>query len=131
MSNWEGVNRRKFPRANYPCLVIIRHNHGGPEAMLTHTENIGVGGVCVILKKNVKLFTSVELEIDLLDTSSHIKCEGKIVWCVQRKNAEDKKPSFYDTGIEFVNIKEKEQKRIGEVVERLMKMEEKNPYAEM
>lgn len=127
MTGWDGLNRRKFPRANYPCLIIIRHNHAGPEAMLTHTENIGIGGVCIILKRSIKLFTPVELEIDLLDTSTHIKCEGKVVWSVQRRNSEDKKPSFYDTGVEFMNIGMKDQQRISEVVNRLMKMDIETP----
>ena len=123
MTGWDGLNRRKFPRANYPCLIIIRHNHAGPEAMLTHTENVGIGGVCIILKRGIKLFTPVELEIDLLDTGTHIKCEGKVVWSVQRRNAEDKKPTFFDTGVEFMNISMKDQQRISEVVNRLMKMD--------
>ena len=126
MSGWDGLNRRKFPRANYPCLIIIRHNHGVPEAMLTHTENIGIGGVCIILKRSLKLFTPVELEVDLLDTTNHIKCEGKVVWCVQRKGIDDKKPSFFDTGVEFMNISIRDQQRISEIVNRLMKIEDEN-----
>ena|SRR3990167_10073025 len=124
MTHWDGLNRRRFPRANYPCLIIIRHNHAGPEAMLTHTENVGIGGVCVILKKALKLFTPVELELDLLDTGNHVKCEGKVVWSVQRRSSEEKKPSFYDTGVEFVNINTKEQTRIDEIVNRLVTVEE-------
>ena len=124
MTNWDGLNRRKFPRVNYPCLIIIRHNHGGPEAMLTHTENLGIGGVCVTFKKGLKLFTGVELEIDLLDTNNHIKCEGKVVWSVQRKAAEESKPSFYDVGIEFTNINLNDQQRVDEVVGRLVKLDE-------
>lgn len=116
---WEGVDRRKFPRANYPCLVIIRKNHKEPEAMLTHTENLGIGGICVILKKNLGLFAPVELEIDLMDTQTHIKCSGKIVWVVKRKDTEEKKPSFFDTGIEFVGIHKDDSKRIASIVERL------------
>ena len=127
MTGWDGLNRRKFPRANYPCLIIIRHNHAGPEAMLTHTENIGIGGVCIILKRGIKLFTPVELEIDLLDTTTHIKCEGKVVWSVQRRNSDDKKPSFYDTGVEFINVNIKDQQRISEVVNRLMKLDLETP----
>ena len=126
MTGWDGLNRRKFPRVNYPCLIIVRHNHGGPEAMLTHTENVGIGGVCIILKKGIKLFTLVEIELDLLDTSLHIKSEGKVVWSVQRKSSEDAKPSFYDTGIEFTNIGAKDQQRIEEIVDRLVKMDQES-----
>ncbi len=121
MTNWDGLNRRKFPRANYPCLIIIRHSRVGPEAILTHTENIGIGGVCVILKRGLKLFTPVEIEIDLLDTNSHIKCESKVVWSVQRKDTDPAKPSFFDTGLEYMNISMKDQQRISEVVSHLMK----------
>lgn len=128
MTNWDGLNRRKFPRANYPCLIIIRNPHVGSEAMLTHTENVGIGGVCIILKRSLKLFTPVELEIDLLDTDTHIKCEGKVVWCVQRRSSEEKKPSFYDTGIEFMNINHKDQQHINAVVHRLVQMGQESPY---
>ena len=123
MSGWDGLNRRKFPRANYPCLIIIRHNHSVPEAMLTHTENIGIGGVCVILKRSLKLFTPVELELDLLDLGNHIKCKGRVVWNIQRKGEERKKPLFYDLGIEFQDIDKKEQQRLLEIVTRLAKNE--------
>ncbi len=120
MSKWDGLDRRKFPRANYPCLIIIRHGQATPEALLTHTENIGIGGVCVILKKNLKLFMPIELEIDLLDTSSHLRCKGKIVWCIKRSSTEKKKPSFYDTGIEFTGIKDEAVKRIEGIISHLM-----------
>ena len=55
MSNWDGFNRRKFPRVNYPCLVVLNVRIEETESViLSHTENIGIGGVCVILKQNVK-----------------------------------------------------------------------------
>jgi Tfp pilus assembly protein PilZ len=127
MTNWEGMNRRKFPRANYPCLLIIRRDHISPEAMLTHTENIGVGGVGVIVKRELKIFSPVELEIDLLDMQTHIKCEGKIVWVVRRRDTEEVKPSFFDVGIEFMDLPEKDRKRIEFIVSRLINLESQKP----
>ena len=127
MTSWEGMDRRQFPRANYPCLLIIRRDHVAPEAMLTHTENIGVGGVGVIVKRELKLFSPVELEIDLLDMQPHIKCEGKIVWAVRRRESEEIKPSFYDLGIEFINLAEKDHKRIEFIVNRLIHLESQKP----
>ncbi|VAX37500.1 hypothetical protein MNBD_UNCLBAC01-557 [hydrothermal vent metagenome] len=122
MSNWESLNRRKFPRVNYPCLVIIRKEEDDEQnVILTHTENVGVGGVCVILKKDVKRFTKVDLELDLLDLENHIKCQGKVVWNVQRKGHEEKKPAFYDIGIEFDFINDDDQVRLQEIVNRMVK----------
>ena len=129
MSSWDGLDRRKFPRVNYPCLVVIRHEGEEKEVLLTHTENVGIGGVCVILKRNIKMFCPVELELDLLDLGNHIKCQGKVVWNVQRKSEEPTKPSFYDIGIEFVNITSGEQTRLEDIVSRLIKnYQNRTPY---
>ncbi len=128
MGSWDGLNRRKFPRANYPCLITIRHDQGQPEAILTHTENIGTGGVCVILSKEIKLFALVDLEIDLLDTNPHIKCRGKVVWVVRRRSDEKKKPLFYDIGVEFTDLQPSERERLDEIVGRLaLRQQEPSP----
>ncbi|MDP3142904.1 MAG: PilZ domain-containing protein [Candidatus Omnitrophota bacterium] len=127
MTTWEGMDRRKFPRANYPCLLIVRRDHIAPEALLTHTENIGVGGVGIIIKRELNLFAPVELELDLLDMQQHIKCEGKIVWVVRRKENAQVKPLFFDVGIEFSNLSEKDHKRIEFIVNRLIKLESQKP----
>ena len=124
MGQWEGLNRRKFPRVSYPCLVVIRNNSDFDEknnVILTHTDNVGVGGVCVVLKQNVKMFSEVELELDLLDFGEHICCTGKVVWNVQRKSEAEEKPLFYDIGIEFINIAEDDRSRLAGIVNRLVK----------
>ena len=128
MSRWDGLNRRKFPRVNYPCLVVMRNDNKDQDVLLTHTENVGIGGVCVILKKNVKMFTTVDLELDLLDLGAHIKCSGKVVWNVQRKMDEKKKPLYYDVGIEFNSLPEKDRERLDAIVKRLVKNNKEVPF---
>ncbi|MCA9398552.1 MAG: PilZ domain-containing protein [Candidatus Omnitrophica bacterium] len=129
MSKWEGLDRRKFPRVNYPCLVVLRNDSAEADVLLTHTENIGIGGVCVILKKDLKMFTPVEVELDLLDLGNHIKCKGKVVWNVKRGSDVKKKPLFYDVGIEFETLDDGEQQRLEEIVKRLVKSNQGTPYA--
>ena len=126
MVSWEGINRRKFPRVNYPCLVVIREEGEKKtketgSAILTHTDNVGIGGVCIVLKQNLAMYSKVKLELDLLDLGNHIKCNGKVVWVVQRQSGASDKPSFYDTGIEFIDIKPEDQDRLAKVVRRLGK----------
>ena len=110
--NWEGMDRRKFPRVMYPCMVKIVPADKSQSPILTHTENIGQGGVCITLKTEVKLFTPVDLEIDLLDIDEHIKPKGKVVWNVRRKAVEKVKPMFYDIGIEFSEISKKDHEHL-------------------
>lgn len=122
MSKWEGLNRRKFPRVNYPCLVVLNQHKGSGDVILTHTENIGIGGICIILKQKLDIFSPVEIELDLLDLGDHIRCKGKVVWNVQRQADMNKKPLFYDIGVEFDNLTDSERKRLLEVVDRLVKL---------
>lgn len=122
MARWDGLNRRKFPRVIYPCLVVIQNGQvDNRDVILTHTENIGIGGVCVILKTDLKMFSHVDLELDLLDLENHIRCQGKVVWNVQRKDDAKDKPLFYDIGIEFEDLDTKEQERLDRIVKRLVK----------
>ena len=109
---WEGMDRRKFPRVMYPCMVKIISVDGAEEGILTHTENIGQGGLSVTLKSGIKLFTPVTMEIDLLDLDEHIKPKGKVVWNVRRKSIEEIKPMFYDIGIEFTEISKQDHDRL-------------------
>ena len=121
MGKWDGLDRRRFPRIKYPCLVVIRSSKETKDVLLTHTENVGIGGVCVILKRNVKMFTPVDIELDLLDLDKHIKCAGKVVWNVQRRSSTDKKPLYYDVGVEFQDISDKERERLEDTVRKLSK----------
>lgn len=77
---WNGVDRRKFPRAEYPCLITIRKYVPPELAILTHTENISIGGVRVIVDHRIDTATEVDLEIDLKDTMPNIASRGAIRW---------------------------------------------------
>ncbi len=118
MSKWEGLDRRKFPRVSFPCLVVIGDD-GKKGVILTHTENLGIGGVCVILKEDIKLFSGVRLELDLLDMQPHIKCKGKVVWNVKRKMDQKKKPLFFDIGVEFQDMSSSDLKRLEQIVKKI------------
>ncbi len=119
MNKWEGLNKRKFPRVNYPCLVVLRNSSNNQDVILAHTENIGSGGMCVILRQDIRIFSMVEIELDLLDLANHIKCTGKVVWNVQRQEGAAAKPMFYDIGIEFEKIDPKDRERLEQIIDRL------------
>ena len=111
--SWDGFNRRRFPRILYPCLVKLGTADGAQqEAFLTHTENIGVGGICVIVKKEIALFCPVQVEVDLLEETDHLFARGRVAWVVRRKAMEEVKPLFYDIGIEFEELSAKDKARM-------------------
>lgn len=118
---WDGLNRRRFPRVVYPCLVKLASKKGETKTFLTHTDNVGIGGVCVTSKDEIKLFTDVEVEIDLLDAEEHIITAGKVVWSVRRKSIESVKPLFYDIGIEFVKLSQQHKNHLNTTIDRIIK----------
>lgn len=116
---WDGINRRKFPRANYKCLITIKRRLNA-KTISTQTENIGAGGICVLVKEDLGLFQGVDLELFLEDKSTPIKCGGTVVWVVRK--AGPKKGAFiYDTGVEFIDIRPEDREKISEVVEVILK----------
>ena len=124
MEKWQGLNKRQFPRVTYPCLIVLRNDSNDDDkndTVLTHTENVGVGGVCVALKQVVKMFSIVEIELDLLDLGDHICCKGKVVWNVESEKSGITSPLLFDVGIEFINLNDDDQQRLRTVIDRLVK----------
>jgi c-di-GMP-binding flagellar brake protein YcgR len=124
---WEGLNRRKFPRANFPCLIKIVHEGHNDELLLTHTENISVGGACVIIKRSLELFMPVNVEIDLMDGGDSIACRSRVVWSVRRKAIVEVKPNQYDLGLEFLGLSEEQHGRIAQTVAHLVRSGHETP----
>ena len=117
---WNGINRRKFPRASYKCLITIKKRLTA-RTISTHTENIGAGGICVMIKEDLGLFQGVDLELFLEDTRPPIKCGGTVVWVVKKAEPKQKGAYSYDTGIEFIDIRPEDRERITDVVEKILK----------
>jgi hypothetical protein len=119
MVAWEGINRRRFPRAEYACTVRIRRK-GQADTFNTHTENIGCGGICVILPKDAKIFSPVEVNLDLADNDPKIKCDGTIVWVIRSSEIDKGGPNVYDTGIEFANLTTEDRERVEKIITKCL-----------
>ena len=117
---WQGIDKRRFPRANYPCEIIIMKK-AAADKISTHTENIGAGGICVILSQGLDRFSDVELILILNDKQPPIDCEARVVWTVKRSEPAGQALNQVDTGIEFVNLKEKDKLRIEKVVKKCLR----------
>lgn len=99
---WTGLDQRQFPRLSTECEILIKDHGRG--VIKVRTENIGMGGVCVILKEELSKLSHVQFHLTLSENESPIDCEGRVVWIVRSKNPGSQKITF-DTGIEFLNLK--------------------------
>lgn len=117
---WSGINKRRFVRAVFECVVVVKKK-GTPLIFQTHTENISIGGVYVILERALFKRTPVELEIFLPDDFPPVRCDGRVVWVLRRDGYAEKRPSHYDTGIEFTEISDENKGRIEHIIFELLK----------
>ncbi len=103
---WAGLDQRVFPRISARCDISIHDRIGG--AIKAKTQNLGLGGVCVILDCELAKLSQVHLRLTLEDTTQGVDCDGRVVWMVRSKEPSSGKVSF-DIGIEFLNLKPKDQ----------------------
>jgi len=113
---WQGMDNRRFPRANFPCKITI-FKKGQKEKISAQTENIGAGGICVLLDTGLDRFSLVDLVLYLENGLQPISCEGRVVWSVRRKDK-------FDTGIEFITISAIDGGRIERIVKECLKKEQ-------
>ena len=111
---WDGFESRKFPRLKADCHIYLEHS-SGEEPVATKTENIGIGGFCVILSKELPKLSKVKVCLDLLDGEKPIACEGRIVWTVASRTFGSDKLT-HDTGVEFLDISEQARNRIKQLI---------------
>ena len=90
------------------------------ETIDTFTENVGAGGICVVLDAKFDLFEKVSLEIFLGDDGGPVSCEGSIVWVVKQHAANKWEALKYDTGIEFQNIKDEDKQRLYILIKNIL-----------
>ena len=104
--NYKGSEKRRFVRARFPCKIVIQTPR--EQVIKTHTENIGAGGVRVIIDTKLIISSTVGLQIYLGDEA--ISCEGRVVWAVDNQGPAASEPLKVDTGIEFYKIDEESQR---------------------
>ncbi len=109
---WNGEEKRNFIRANFPCKILIYTP--SEHTLISHTENIGAGGVRVIIEESLDISSLVGLEIFL--SGAQIICKGRIVWVVGKSGSKKAEGNIWDTGIEFYEISDRDRKIIEKFV---------------
>lgn len=111
---WDGFNQRKFPRLNLECEIALEQ--GGGAVISGKTENVGIGGVCLIQSKQLERFSTCHIKLALAKGEAPIECDARIVWAIPRKDPSAKE-ALFDTGVEFVNLPAAESARMKRFIE--------------
>ncbi|MBI4115204.1 MAG: PilZ domain-containing protein [Candidatus Omnitrophica bacterium] len=119
---WDGFNKRKFPRINLRCELILG-NRPKEETLHLQTENVGAGGLCVIIDQPLERFSTVSVRLELNPNLPWIECSAKVIWSVPSRESAGKKECF-DTGLEFVDLEPGYQDLVRRYVEARAQQEE-------
>lgn len=117
---WDGFNNRKFPRVHIQCDIVVHPETNPSSPISATTENVGIGGVCVMLDRELDRFSSCKVRLDLGPEENSLECSGRVVWKVGTKNLQSKHP-YFDTGIEFVNLEKEKKEKIRQFIENKTK----------
>ncbi len=119
-----GIERRKFPRAelkykiNVICDGTVLLGEPGEFTFHTYSENISVGGLKVILERQLTVGTLVQLEI-FVTPSAPVICKGIVVW-THKVNPDDTKPDLHETGMQFIELDDMGQSIISDVIHKVV-----------
>ena len=113
---WDGFNQRKFPRLNLECQITIARPGKADSSISGKTENVGVGGVCLIQNTALERFSTCRIRLDLSRDETPVECDARVVWAIPRKDPAAREP-LYDTGIEFVNLPAADMARVRRFIE--------------
>ena len=117
--NTNGHERRRFPRAIFPCKIIIGYSF---KRSASYTENISEDGVKIILDIPLRCLSIVGLEL-FLERDNPIICKGKVVWVEDRINPVGRGETLYYTGITFTEMSFADRERIKSTVKSLLSKE--------
>ncbi len=96
--------------------MVTLQQTGDFSPVSTNTENIGLGGICVLLNRGLDIFSTVELDLTLDDGKGPLHVKGTVVWVVQRK--EFRKTPHFDPGVEFADLSAEDTARIEAVIDK-------------
>ena len=112
MNHKDYQERRRFPRANFLCKVILRSSQ---KEFLTHTQNISAGGVRILLFENLAVKSEVKL---IIFASRRLEMKGRIVWSLDIDRELDE--PLFDIGIEFLDLNKTDKDFLQRLVDKLL-----------
>jgi len=112
-------NRRKYPRAFYPCILTIWHDDGVNATTMAETSNIGVGGLAVNVSHEIMTMAKVGMQINFEIPSTAFRCRGVVLRCIKQKEA------LYHIAIQFDPMDEVKYAFLESKVAELIELEKK------
>jgi Tfp pilus assembly protein PilZ len=105
---------RKYQRLNTAVKIIYGVMAKMHRPFSSLSNNVGGGGICIPLERNLKKGEVLELEIELPGKDRPIFALGRVAWVKKAKGGAKKTVKYcpYQGGIEFIAIEQEEREKI-------------------
>lgn len=119
------IERRLHPRIELKFKITIicegKVLLGEPADYSFHTssENLSQSGVMVKLERRLKNASIVRLLLFVTEKFP-FECKGSVAW-TKKVNPDDTKPDIFETGIQFIELCEVEQKILDNLIKSFIK----------
>ena len=109
------IEKRRFIRIKYPCTIHIYYDSDA--AVSTYAEDVSCGGCKIVVNKNMKPKTEVEIEIYV--SSQPVKCRAVIAWCKEKESDFLENTALFEAGMEFIFQNKQDSMRVKEYIDNL------------
>lgn len=109
---FEGIDKRKLPRAKGHFIVSYRIMEEADNVDITQTKNISLGGMLLTTNRFFPPGTCLAVEIRLPFETHPIMLIGRVI-----ESSEISKDLIYDTRLEFIAIDENHRHIISKTVD--------------
>ena len=102
MSNWNGKERRKYPRYPFSADVLLKLEDDSEKHLIQyhgHGKNISLKGICIKISpehREIKEKIKLQVRIPMWSAKQRLELTGQVAWCSQ-----DEKGS--KIGIQFLS----------------------------
>ena len=107
-------NTRRYPRlpASWPIKCESKTPSDG--RTVTHTRDIGAGGVSVSMKEPLPLGTPIRVEIHIPPLDCSVSAQGQVIRCFPGRSG------GFEVGIQFTHIEAKDRATLNEAIEEII-----------
>jgi hypothetical protein len=96
--------------------------NGSFETIMTHTSNLGAGGVLIFIDRSFMIGAKVEVRIDF-STDQVFECNGMVLRCQHNREDFGEQKGIYSVAIAFEGLDEPKVVYLKELIEKLIEDE--------
>lgn len=112
-----GLEKRQFKRIS--CNIAIGIIFSDDKTIYSQTVDISKGGLCFISEKRFETDERIVITLRPPHRKRHFDIKSRVAWIKNISECSKEAVHMYQTGVEFIGLKEKERKELSGLIRRV------------